>query len=62
MAAAVDHRSPDVATRIKSGTEALYDQDFYAWSRAQAELLRSGRVSELDLEHLTDAVKDLVMR
>ena len=51
-----------MATRIKSGTEALYDQDFYAWSRAQAELLRSGRVSELDLEHLTDGVKDLVMR
>ena len=48
-----------MATRIKSRPNARYDQDFYAWSRAQAELLRSGRVSELDLEHLTDEVEDL---
>ncbi|HEX3210262.1 MAG TPA: DUF29 domain-containing protein [Geminicoccaceae bacterium] len=37
----------------------LYDQDFYAWSKAQADLLRGGRYSELDLEHLIAEVDDL---
>ena len=48
-----------MATRIKSRPNARYEEDFYAWCRAQVELLRSGRVSELDLEHLTDEVEDL---
>jgi len=29
---------------------ALYDRDFFAWSRMQAELLRSGRPGEADIE------------
>jgi hypothetical protein len=48
-----------VATRIKPRPDARYEQDFYAWCKAQAEFLRSGRVSELDLEHLTEEVEDL---
>jgi hypothetical protein len=48
-----------MATRIIHPAEDLYEQDFYAWSRRQAELLRSGRFSDLDLGHLTEEVEDL---
>jgi hypothetical protein len=48
----------DVATRLQSRVD-LYEQDFYAWARAQAELLRAGHVSELDLDHLGEEVDDL---
>jgi hypothetical protein len=48
-----------MATRIKPTSEPLYEQDFYAWSKAQAELLRAGRLTDLDLEHLIEEVDDL---
>jgi hypothetical protein len=48
-----------MATRIKPTTEHLYEQDFYAWARAQADLLRAGRYSDLDLEHLIEEVDEL---
>ncbi|GJD93268.1 DUF29 domain-containing protein [Methylobacterium iners] len=34
----------------------LYTTDFYAWTQAQAELLRARRFDELDLENLIDEV------
>jgi len=52
-------RSEEMATRIKQASQQLYDQDFYAWSRRQADLLRAGRFRELDLEHLVEEVDDL---
>ena len=48
-----------MATRIKSPPEPLYDADFYAWSRRQAELLRARLFDELDLDNLTQEVEDL---
>jgi hypothetical protein len=48
-----------VATRVQPRPEHLYDVDFYAWTRAQADHLRNGRWSELDLVHLTEEVEDL---
>ena len=48
-----------MATRIEPTAEHLYEQDFYAWSKAQADLLRAGRYSDLDLEHLIEEVEDL---
>jgi hypothetical protein len=48
-----------MATRIKPTSKPLYEQDFYAWSKAQAELLRAGRLTDLDLEHLIEEVDDL---
>ena len=48
-----------MATRIKPTSEPLYEQDFYAWSKAQADLLRAKRYSDLDLEHLIEEVDDL---
>ena len=48
-----------MATQVKPKPRALYDQDFYAWSRQQAALLRNGRFAELDLRHLIEEVDDL---
>jgi hypothetical protein len=51
--------SRGVATRIKSRADNLYEQDLYAWSRAQADLLRAARFAELDLEHLIEEIEDV---
>jgi hypothetical protein len=48
-----------MATPIMPLAKDLYEQDFYAWSRRQAELLRSKRYSDLDLAHLIEEVEDL---
>ena len=37
----------------------LYDQDFYAWTQAQAALLREGAVHELDLTNLAEEIEDM---
>jgi hypothetical protein len=48
-----------MATRIKPTTAPPYEQDFHAWAKAQADLLRTGRYSDLDLQHLIEEVDDL---
>ena len=48
-----------MATRVRTRSIDLYEQDFYAWAREQATLLRAGRYDELDLEHLSEEVEDL---
>ncbi len=48
-----------MATRIKPPPKPLHEQDFYAWSKAQADLLRAGRYAELDLDHVIEEVDDL---
>jgi hypothetical protein len=37
----------------------LYDQDFFAWSRHQAELLRAGHLAEADLEHIAEEIESM---
>ena len=37
----------------------LYERDFAAWARKQAELLQARRFEELDLDHLIEEVADL---
>jgi len=37
----------------------LYDHDFYAWSQEQARLLRSGKLSEADLEHIAEEIESM---
>ena len=36
-----------------------YDGDVIAWSREQADLLRAGKFSQLDIEHLADEIEDV---
>jgi hypothetical protein len=48
-----------MATQITDPAHDIYGQDFYAWSRRQAELLRARRFSDLDLANLAEEVDDL---
>jgi hypothetical protein len=42
-------------------SETLYDEDFYAWTQQQAELLRRLRAAgnEFDPEHIAEEIEDL---
>jgi hypothetical protein len=40
----------------------LYDRDYYAWIRCNAELLRAGRAEEADLEHIAEELDDMSRR
>ena len=44
------------------GSAELYDRDFYEWTRRNAELLRTGRASEADLEHIAEEIEDIGKR
>jgi hypothetical protein len=48
-----------MATRLKAKASDLYEKDIYAWSKAQADLLRARRFENLDLEHLIEEIEDL---
>jgi len=37
----------------------LYDRDFFAWSRQQAELLRAGKLAEADIEHIAEEIDSM---
>ena len=37
----------------------LYDLDFAEWAVRNAELLRSGRVAEADLDHIAEEIEDM---
>lgn len=40
-------------------TTQLYDQDFYAWTRRSAELIRQGRIVEVDFEHVAEELENM---
>jgi hypothetical protein len=40
----------------------LYDRDFYRWTVQNAELLRAGRATEADLEHIAEEIEDMGKR
>ena len=42
--------------------KTLYDTDFAEWSARMAELLRAGRMAEVDLEHVAEEIEDLGKR
>ena len=48
-----------MATQAKPKPSQIYDEDFYAWSKEQADLLRTRRFAELDLGNLIEQVDDL---
>jgi hypothetical protein len=41
------------------GNQQLYDRDFHAWANEQAELLRTGRLSEADIENIAEEIATL---
>lgn len=42
-----------------SNVVADYDQDFYAWTQAQAKLLAEGKLDRLDLANLAEEIKSM---
>src|SRR5512132_1319378 len=48
-----------MAVQVKARSSELYEQDLYAWSEVQADLLRRRRFSELDLEHVVEEIEDV---
>lgn len=41
------------------GETQMYDQDFYAWTMRNAELIRQGRFSEIDVEHIAEELESM---
>lgn len=39
--------------------KTLYDTDFAEWAARTAELVRAGRLEEVDLEHVAEEIEDL---
>lgn len=37
----------------------LYDRDFYAWSQEQAALLRAGKLTQADIEHIAEEIESM---
>ena len=37
----------------------LYDRDFYAWANEQAALLRAGKLSSADIEHIAEEIESM---
>jgi Domain of unknown function DUF29 len=46
-------------TLARSKDAALYEEDFYLWVERQVDLLRDGRLRDLDISHLIEEVEDL---
>ncbi|MGF1933474.1 MAG: DUF29 domain-containing protein [Nostoc sp. ChiQUE02] len=45
-------------SQTTSGSD-LYEQDFYLWIQTTAELLKQGRLTELDLKNLIDEIETM---
>jgi hypothetical protein len=41
---------------------ALYDRDFFEWTRRNAGLLEEGRIGEADLQHIAREIEDMGKR
>jgi hypothetical protein len=46
----------------KQDLAELYDRDFFEWTQSSAELIRQGRLSEADLEHIAEEIEDMGKR
>lgn len=40
-------------------TLSLYERDFYAWTQRQAQLLREGKLAEVDIDHLIEELESI---
>jgi hypothetical protein len=44
---------------VEMSNQQLHDRDFYAWANEQAGLLRAGRLSEADIEHIAEEIESM---
>jgi Domain of unknown function DUF29 len=42
-----------------SNSRQLYDRDFYGWANEQTGLLRAGRLSEADIDHIAEEIESV---
>src|ERR1700727_3624057 len=49
----------DSAVRKKKRRPAAQEADLYSWARRQAELLRAGRLSEIDAQAIAEEIDDV---
>jgi hypothetical protein len=47
---------------VRHADADLYERDYYAWVQRQLELLRAGRLDDIDLDNLIEEVEDLGKR
>jgi Domain of unknown function DUF29 len=47
---------------IQSGTQTLYDQDYYLWLRTTINQLRAGQFSAVDLDNLLEELETMGRR
>ncbi len=40
-------------------TDHTYETDFYKWTNHQADLLKAGRLSEADIEHIAEEIESM---
>jgi len=40
-------------------TISIYEQDFYAWTQQQADLMRARRYQDLDMDHLIEEIESM---
>jgi hypothetical protein len=57
MAVKEQHAAPSAA-----GPGAGYDTDFFEWTQSTAEMIRQGRLAEVDLEHVAAEIEDMGKR
>lgn len=38
---------------------SLYERDFYAWANEQAALLRAGKLTQADIEHIAEEIESM---
>jgi hypothetical protein len=50
---------PKPAVESAAGSSGLYDADFFRWTETMAAALRSGDLSQLDLENLAEEIESL---
>jgi hypothetical protein len=44
---------------LRPASQTLYDEDFAVWAAETASVLRAGRFSELDIEHVAEEIEDM---
>ncbi len=51
----------DITEKIehKAPTNVSYEQDFYAWAMSNAQLLREGRFSEIDVDNIAEELETI---
>src|SRR5712692_6701795 len=55
-------RTTDMRATAAQAPEALYDRDFVAWAKGQAQALKERRVTVLDWDNLAEEIDALAKR